>query len=46
MNVSAISPIAYNKIGVRFSGRSLTYDEINERIKNGQIEQIKALLDL
>lgn len=46
MNVSAISPIVYNKIGVRFSGRSLTYDEINERIKNGQIEQIKALPDL
>ncbi len=46
MIVSAISPIVYNKSVIRFSGHSLTYDEINERIKKGQIEQIKALPDL
>lgn len=46
MIISSISSIAYNKGGVRFSGHPLTYDEINERIKHGQIDQIKTLPDL
>ena len=46
MIISSISSIVSNKGGVRFSGHPLTYDEINEHIKRGQIEQIKTLPDL
>lgn len=46
MIISSISSIVSNKGRVRFSGHPLTYDEINEHIKRGQIEQIKTLPDL
>ena len=46
MIISSINSIVYNKVGVRFSGHPLAYDEINERIKHGQIDKIKTLPDL